>query len=116
VEGLDARAVDSSEARYGIAKVIRYSPNEIEIETDSTSPAYLVSSEAYYHGWEAAVDGHAENIQRTNVAFRGLPVPAGRHRIQFHFFPTILVFSAAISLVTLAALVAYAGFTRRTEA
>jgi uncharacterized membrane protein YfhO len=70
----------------------------IVLETDSPAPAFLVTSENHYPGWKAEVDGKPQALYYTNVAFRGLPVPEGRHTIEMRFQPPILVYSAAVSL------------------
>jgi hypothetical protein len=85
----------------GQLKVVRYEPREVVLETDTPGPAFLASSETYYPGWRAQVDGRDELLYLTNVAFRGLPVPAGHHRITMRFDPPILGWSALVSLVGL---------------
>ena len=83
----------------GTVRVQTYSPLEIVLEVDSPAPSFLVTSEAHYPGWQAFVDGHEQEILYTNVAFRGLPVPAGRHKVVMRFAPTILRYSAAVSAI-----------------
>jgi hypothetical protein len=85
----------------GQLKVVRYEPREVVLETDTPGPAFLASSETYYPGWRAQVDGRDELLYLINVAFRGLPVPAGHHRITMRFDPPILGWSALVSLVGL---------------
>jgi uncharacterized membrane protein YfhO len=72
---------------------------------ESPQPAFLVTSEAHYPGWRAFLDGTEKPIAMTNAAFRGLPVPAGRHRVEMRFEPAILARSAAVSIGGLALLV-----------
>ena len=45
------------------------------------------------------MNGREQEIFYTNVAFRGLPVPAGRHKVVMRFAPTILSYSAAVSAI-----------------
>jgi hypothetical protein len=82
-------------------QVVTYEPNRVVLESDSHEDRFLVTSEADYPGWRASIDGAEAPIIRTNVAFRGLNVPAGRHRIEFAFFPRILWWSAAVSAMAL---------------
>ena len=82
-------------------KVVRYEPREVVLETDSIGPAFLATSEAYYPGWRAQIDGRDALLYLTNVAFRGLPVPSGHHRITMRFDPPILGWSALVSLAGL---------------
>jgi len=67
--------------------VTGYSNNAVRLETSSSSPLFLVSSEASYPGWLATIDGVPASLYETNVAFRGLPVPAGKHTVSMRFKP-----------------------------
>jgi uncharacterized membrane protein YfhO len=87
-------------------RVIRYEPLELQLEIDSATPAYLVTSEVNYPGWRAFIDGQPSPLFMTNIAFRGLPVPAGRHIVTMRFAPTILWQGAGVSLVSWAGLAA----------
>jgi hypothetical protein len=69
----------------GTARILRESRNQVQIETDATGPAYLATSEIHYPGWTATVDGRPASVYYTNVAFRGIPIPAGSHRVEFRF-------------------------------
>ncbi len=84
-------------------RVVRYSADEIELETSSAGPAFLATSEIWYPGWGAEVDGVSTPVRIVNGAFRGLELPAGTHRVRFQFSPRIVWAGAAIGL--LAALV-----------
>ncbi len=81
----------------GAVRLIKYEPRSITLEVESAAPAFLVTSETYYPGWRAFVDGRERPIVLTNVAFRGMPVDAGRHRIEMRFEPAILWRGAALS-------------------
>jgi hypothetical protein len=54
----------------------------------------------------ATVDGAAAPILATNHLFRGVPAPAGAHRIRFAYRPRSLALGAALSLLTAVALAA----------
>ncbi len=84
-------------AASGTVKVIRYEPRTVILETDTPAPAYLVTSEAHYPGWRAFMEGNELQLNYTNVAFRGLPVPAGRHVILMRFAPPLFNYSLAFS-------------------
>lgn len=79
-------------------KVTRYQPQRIELETRNDQPGFLVLSEIYYRGWDAWIDGRRVPVEKVNYVLRGLPVPAGAHRIEFVFrspsFRNGAVFSA----------------------
>ncbi len=85
------------ELATGDVKVVVYQPRRVVLETNATGPAFLVTSETHYPGWRVFVDRRPQRIVMTNAAFRGLPVPPGRHRIEMRFEPAILPWSAAVS-------------------
>jgi hypothetical protein len=93
----------------GTVKVLRYEPRTVILETDTPAPAYLVTSDSHYPGWRAFMEGKEVALHYTNVAFRGLAVPAGKHVILMRFAPPLLKYSAALSaaacLVWLGALI-----------
>ncbi len=63
---------------------------------------YLVLSEAQYPGWRARIDGAIVPVQRVDVMFQGVAVPAGRHSVVFEFASTTLRAGFAISTLALA--------------
>jgi hypothetical protein len=101
IEGADVPAG----AAPGTVKVLSYRENRVELEVTSSEPAYLVTSETHYPGWRAWVDGREQSIFYTNVAFRGLAVPAGRHRVVLAFQPSLPMIGGIISGLALVLLV-----------
>jgi uncharacterized membrane protein YfhO len=63
---------------------------------------YLVLSEIYYPGWRATIDGAPEEVLRADWNLRAVPVPAGRHALEFRFAPDSFARGAWISSLTLA--------------
>jgi hypothetical protein len=59
----------------------------IQLEVDSESPGYLVLSDTDYPGWQATVDDKSSTIYRANGICRAVFVPAGKHTINFRFWP-----------------------------
>lgn len=82
----------------GTVRVVRETRQAITVDTATDGPSFLVTSEAHYPGWEARIDGADAPIFYANVAFRGIPVPAGRHRVEMVFRQRGLRNAAAISL------------------
>jgi hypothetical protein len=96
----------------GRIEVVRYSPNEVRMIVHTDAPGLLVLSDVYYPGWQATVDGTPVSIYRTDVTFRGVPVPAGSHQVQMRFWPRsfqlgLALGSGALVAVLAAALAAY---------
>ena len=81
----------------GSVRVEYYSAGRLALETEAAAPSFLVTSESWYPGWRAAIDGREQPLVMTNGAFRGLALPAGRHRVEMRFAPAILWWGAALS-------------------
>ena len=56
----------------GQVKVELYSPNRIELSADTAGREFMASSEPFYPGWTAKVNGRPAPMYMTNGAFRGL--------------------------------------------
>jgi hypothetical protein len=95
----------------GRADVAQYAPNRIAVKTQSDQPGYLVLSELFYPGWEAAVDGKAAPILKADCILRAVVVDKGAHEVIFQYRPRSLMLGAAVSAGTLALLLA--AFLRR---
>jgi hypothetical protein len=89
----------------GDVRVLEYGARQFTLETDAAAPAFLVTSETAYPGWHAWVDGRERAPVMTDAAFRGLPVPAGKHLVKMRFDPEILWRSAWLTLAASVALV-----------
>jgi uncharacterized membrane protein YfhO len=94
-------------------KLSRFDNDTLTYESVSSKPRFAVMSEIYYPaGWNAYLDGKKIDYVNVNYVLRGLPVPAGNHRIEFIFEPasvkkgnTLMYMSSIlIGLVTLGGL------------
>jgi hypothetical protein len=83
------------------ARVANLSANTMDVATHSTAPSFLVTSDAYYPGWTAALDGQPVSIFRTDYAIRGAFVPAGDHLVHFEYSPKSFFWGAIISTFSL---------------
>ncbi len=87
--------VDSSE----YIKMTEYkNPGNILYESNSVAPRMAVFSEVYYKTWKAYIDGKEATPVRVNYILRGLPIPAGKHTIEFRCIDDLMIFSAKLSL------------------
>ncbi|MBI4892592.1 MAG: YfhO family protein [Acidobacteria bacterium] len=100
VEGLPAGSYST-----GTVAVRRESRHHLVLETSAPGTAFLSTSEPAYPGWTASIDGHPVPWVFTNVAFRGLEVPPGRHRVEFHFSSHRLQLGLWISAAAVLALI-----------
>lgn len=91
----------------------KYTNDEIEYNTNSSSGGFVVFSEIYYPaGWKASIDGKETDIIKTNYFMRGLVVPAGKHHIKMVFDPETVKRGMTISYLSswLLILVVLGGF------
>jgi hypothetical protein len=100
-----ATATNTGPASNSSVRVLRYEPRIVVLETDALHAAFLVTSEAYYPGWRARIDGREQPLLLTNAAFRGLEIPAGRHHIEMRFSPRIIWYGGAVTFAGLMVLV-----------
>ncbi len=81
-------------------------PDEVIVQVDAPRSGYLVLTDTCYPGWRAEIDGRAVPILQANLAFRAVPVPAGRHQVVFRYQPASFTAGMVVSLATALALVA----------
>jgi hypothetical protein len=82
VEGGAANQRNASGER---AQVVRYGPNQVDIETESPRNRLLVLLDSYYPGWKATIDGTAVPVVAANFVYRAIELPQGRHRVAFRY-------------------------------
>jgi len=81
------------------------SPNAVTIRAASESGGFLVLADTFYPDWRATLDGQLVEILRANHAFRAVAFPPGEHTVVFQYTPLSFQVGAAISLLTLVAVV-----------
>lgn len=68
----------------GSARIAKYSPNHILVETEVDSgEMLLLLTDTYYPSWRAYVEGEEVEILRANHAFRAVVVPEGTNQVEF---------------------------------
>ena len=73
----------------------------MEVRTVSQVASFLVTSDAYYPGWRALIDGQETRLYRADYAIRGLILPPGQHLVEFIYVPKSLYAGATISTLTM---------------
>src|SRR5262249_47768739 len=84
--------------------VAEYTPTRMVLQSHARATTFLVLSEMFFPGGRATVDGAPTPIWRTDYVLRGMALPAGAHRIVLVYDPRSVRIGAAISALTLAAL------------
>lgn len=84
--------------------IVKRTPLAIQVEVRAAVPRLLVYGDPAYPGWRARIDGVPTPIYSINGGFRGIIVPAGAHEITFVYRPILFYLGAALSSLTLGAL------------
>ena len=77
------------------ARIQSYDDSHIVMTTTTDAPGTLVLADAFYPGWEAAVDGKPAPIHAADIALRSVSVPAGTHTVTMEYKPQSFVIGAA---------------------
>src|SRR5690606_2557046 len=82
-------------------KLTEYQPNYLKYQANAAAAGLIVFSEVYYEdGWEAYLNGEPVEHIRAKYILRAMPVPAGKHVIEFRFEPKSYEVGNAISLIS----------------
>lgn len=61
----------------------------------------LVSTENFYPGWKAKVNGKETKVYRANYTFRAIEIPEGKYSVEFYYEPESVRIGMYISLMSL---------------
>lgn len=95
---------------------VRTRSRRYDITAEMEHDGWIVISESAWNGWRAYVDGRRVQMQRANISFLSVFVPAGSHRVKLVYLPRAFVIGRAISFPTVAGLVAFAIVRRMRRA
>jgi len=87
----------------GVVQIAR-SKYGFTIDATMQNAGWIVVSEPSWKGWRAYVDGRRIQHQIANVAFLGIYVPRGAHRVKLIYMPQSFVIGRTITFATMAAL------------
>jgi len=82
----DPGALDPEAARSP-ARILQFRPHRTEAEVEARGRGLAVFSEMAFPGWRAEVDGRPAPLLTVHGLLRGVPVPAGRHRVELRYEP-----------------------------
>ncbi|MBL4652737.1 MAG: YfhO family protein [Flavobacteriales bacterium] len=100
----------------GTIKLDSYDPKDLVYSSNSQKDRIAVFSEIYYDkGWNAYIDGQLVPHFRCNYVLRGLKIPAGQHKVEFKFEPTVYSVGEKVSLVCSLLLLIGVGFVGYKE-
>jgi hypothetical protein len=97
---LNSQSVDSKAS----ATIAALSDTHMEVRTSTATASFLITSDAFYPGWRASIDGQEAPLYRADYAIRGVSLPPGQHTVSFDYRPRSFYAGATISSLTLIAL------------
>lgn len=107
LSGFNVSAVDSAST----IQLKDYDSNFITYSVDAKKDELAVFSEVYYpKGWQITIDGQPAKMLRANYTLRALPIPAGKHIVEFRFDPTSIKVTDGIAYVALLIMLLTAGW------
>jgi hypothetical protein len=104
--GVSLSLVPPPAGQAGQVTIVGRTPGRLVLDVNTPSEGLLVLSEIDYPGWRATLDGRSVSILRADDILRGVPVPAGQHRLEFVYRPPTFIWGAVISGMTLMAIIA----------
>jgi hypothetical protein len=97
------RVTPHSESRpENSVRVESYAPQGAVWNVSTAANGYLLVTDAYYPGWNAYVDGVATPVYRVNLAFRGIYLGPGSHRVELRYEPRSFRIGATITAMAVA--------------
>ncbi len=72
----------------------------ISYESNSSAANLAVFSEIFYKDWHASIDGKEVPVAKADYVLRALVIPAGKHKIDFNFEPTVFNTSYTVSMIS----------------
>jgi hypothetical protein len=85
----------------GVATFEIDQPEHVRIAVRAAADSLLVLSDSWFPGWVATVDGAEVPIERANILFRAVLVPAGEHVVEFRYQPRSLQVGAMVSAASI---------------
>lgn len=107
LQGFSVTPADSAST----IQLANYDSDFITYSVDAKKDELAVFSEIYYpKGWKITIDGQPAQMLRVNYTLRALPVPAGKHTVEFRFDPQSIKVTDSIAYFALLIMIVTAGY------
>ena len=101
-----AKIYELPAATTGTVSLKAYRPDELRFEVTCPAKGWLLVTDRWSRGWQAAVNGRPTEVWGGNFVFRALAVEAGRSDVHFTYkpagFPLLVILSWSVVFVSLA--------------
>jgi len=100
----------------GVVRSVKETANSATLDVESFGQGFLVMSVTPHKYWRIRVDGRSTPPVVTNIAYQGIVLTPGRHRVEMVYRNELVQVGLWISILAIAILLAIAIFTRGTPA
>jgi hypothetical protein len=101
----EVRGIASAPAgKAGDCAIAEYRRASIDLVCDARTSGLVVVSELDADGWHASVDGEERRLYTTDLVLRGIPIPAGRHRVALRYETPGLIEGSLVALLSVLSL------------
>lgn len=103
-ESIESKSEKDIKSKFSIVNE-QYEEDKNTYRVSTSTSGLFITSDLYYPGWNAFIDGKESHIYKVNFAFRGVLLPAGTHVVTFKYIPTSFRNGMLLSLGSLIVLV-----------
>ncbi|MEA4918668.1 YfhO family protein [Proteiniphilum sp.] len=83
-------------------RLVDFDSDFVTYSVDAKKEELALFSEVYYpKGWQITIDGQPVEMIRANYTLRALPIPAGKHTVEFRFDPQSIRVTESIAYAAL---------------
>jgi hypothetical protein len=94
----------------GVVSGWKETSNAARIDVETEGRAFLVLSVTAHRYWQISIDGRRAEPVVTNIAYQGVVVPAGRHRVEMRYHNPLVRVGIIVSAIVFLLLAATAMF------
>jgi hypothetical protein len=74
--------------------------NQLQLEVNTPTSGFVVLTDTFYPGWQAAINDQPRPIRQANLGFRAVAVEAGSHQVTFSYLPRAFTFGLWTSIIS----------------
>jgi hypothetical protein len=104
---------DSVKIQPAEIRLLKFTPNRFSFQINSPVAGKLELFQQYNHNWYASINGKPLKVQKSNIDFMSVPVPAGASIVEWKYSPNKVYLGMILSAVSLIAVVFYFVFKRK---
>jgi hypothetical protein len=96
----DGLEIGATPGAHDVATLSGLDDTSMDVGVTCSATCFVLTSDAYYPGWTASVDGERVRVHLADYALRGVVVPPGAHVVRFVFVPWLFYVGLAVTLVS----------------